>query len=119
MPAILISLHEPLHIAGVLTASLIIGQTLQPLMGFIADHIGGRSMLQSRHGLNTALFLVGGELGRGIWSSVASFIVVHLGLVSLCFLAIPGAITVPFLFGMVKSPFGALRFRPWLCSLVW
>ncbi|WDL95822.1 MFS transporter [Alicyclobacillus sp. ALC3] len=147
LPAVLISLHEPLHMAGVLTASLIIGQALQPLMGFIADRIGGRSlvilglcasttggalvgvanqlwvviglllligvgsalfhpqalasvrsMVQSRHGLNTALFLVGGELGRGIWPSIASFIVVHLGLVSLWMIAIPGAITVPFLF---------------------
>lgn len=147
LPAVLISLHEPVRMAGVLAASLMIGQALQPLMGWIADRIGGRSliilglsassaggaligvantawvaiglllligvgsalfhpqalaivrsMVQSRQGLTTSLFLVGGELGRGVWPTAASFIVVHLGLPSLWLFALPAAITIPFLF---------------------
>ncbi|QQE79880.1 MFS transporter [Alicyclobacillus sp. SO9] len=146
LPAVLISLHEPVKMAGVLMAALMIGQALQPLMGWIADRVGGRSLIiigllssslggallgvahyawvfiglllligvgsslfhpqalavvrsmaQTRQGLTTSVFLVGGELGRGIWPTVASFVVVHHGISSLWIFAVPALITIPFL----------------------
>lgn len=147
LPAVLISLHQPVHMAGVLMGALLIGQALQPLMGWIADRLGGRSLIaigllgssvggallgltnqmwlfiglllligvgnalfhpqalasvrslvQTQHGLNTSLFLVGGELGRGVWPTVASFVVEHFGLPGLWVFIIPALITVPFVF---------------------
>lgn len=56
---------------------------------------GVRSMLAGRQGLLTSVFLVGGELGRGLWPTVASLIVANAGLVNLWILAIPGLVTVP------------------------
>lgn len=146
LPAVLVSLHAPVQMAGVLVASLIIGQALQPLVGWVADRIGGRSMtvvgllvssacggllglahstwlvivlllligvggamfhpqalagvrsmLQGRTGFLTSVFLVGGEIGRGIWPTAASLIVAHGGLQSLWITAIPGLVTVPLL----------------------
>lgn len=146
LPAILVSLHQPVRMAGVLIASLTIGQALQPAVGWLADRIGGRSlmvlglllsttgggllglthstgllialllligvggalfhpqalagvrsMLHDRPGLRTSVFLVGGELGRGLWPTVASFIVARAGLANLWIIALPGLATVPVL----------------------
>lgn len=146
LPAVLVSLHDPISMAGVLVAALWIGQASQPLMGWVADSVGGRSMIVSglllsslggaligvagsnwalilvliliglgnsifhpqalasvrrlagsQHGLLTATFLVGGELGRGVWPTAAGLISVYLGLHELWVLAIPTALTVPFL----------------------
>ena len=146
LPAVLVSLHEPVKMAGILMAALMIGQALQPLMGWISDRLGGRSMLmigllfssiggallgvatytsvfiglllligvgnamfhpqslalvrlmvRDRQGLSTSLFLIGGELGRGIWPTIASLIVVHFGLPSLWLFAVPAILTTPFL----------------------
>lgn len=63
---------------------------------------GVRSMLEGRQGLLTSVFLVGGELGRGLWPTVASLIVANAGLANLWIIAIPGLVTVPLL----------LRFMP-------
>lgn len=146
LPAVLVSLHEPVRMAGVLVASLLVAQTLQPLVGWIADRIGGRSlvmlglflsslggallgfvhnlgllvvlllfiglgtalfhpqalagirsMVRGRHGLMTSVFLVGGELGRGIWPTAASLVATHLGLAFLWVIALPGLATVALL----------------------
>lgn len=146
LPAVLVSLDAPVQMAGVLVASLIIGQALQPVVGWIADRVGGRSltvfglllsstgggvlgiahatwlvivllliigiggamfhpqalagvrsMLYGRPGFLTSVFLVGGELGRGIWPTAASLIVANGGLQSLWITAIPGLLTVPIL----------------------
>ncbi len=146
LPAVLVSLHEPVRMAGVLVAALAIGQALQPVVGWAGDRIGGnrltvaglllsslgggllglthalwllillllmigvgaalfhpqalsgvRSMVAGRQGLLTAAFLVGGELGRGLWPTVASVITASLGLRSLWIIAIPGLLTVPLL----------------------
>lgn len=145
LPAILVSLHEPLRIAGVLVAALAVGQTLQPVSGWVADRLGGRGlvlagltlsslgggllgfvhatwllvavlvpiglgsslfhpqalgvvygMVGERRGLRTSLFLVGGELGRGIWPTVASLVVANLGLEYLWLVAVPGLVTAAF-----------------------
>lgn len=45
LPAVLINAHEPLSLAGSLIAALAIGQALQPLIGWISDRVGGRSIL--------------------------------------------------------------------------
>jgi FSR family fosmidomycin resistance protein-like MFS transporter len=58
---------------------------------------GVRSMLAGRQGLLTSVFLVGGELGRGLWPTAASLVVAHLGLTNLWIVAVPGLVTLPFL----------------------
>ncbi|MDO8107712.1 MFS transporter [Isoptericola sp. b441] len=55
---------------------------------------GVRSILQDRRGLMTSVFLVGGELGRGIWPTAASLVATHLGLTYLWIVAVPGLATV-------------------------
>ncbi len=144
LPAILVTLHQPVRTAGILMAALLIGQALQPLMGWAADRLGGRGMIwmglsgstlggallgfthqigfliglllligignsmfhpqalaavrglvRNRQGLILSVFLIGGELGRGIWPTIASWIVVHLGLTEIWLLAIPAVVTVP------------------------
>jgi len=146
LPAVLTSLDQPVRMAGALVAALSIGQTTQPLMGWIADRVGGRSLIvigllasslggamigragsmwsltaflvliglgsamfhpqalaavravaPVRQGLLTSAFLVGGELGRGIWPTAASLIGMAFGLRSLWIVAIPALVTVPFL----------------------
>jgi FSR family fosmidomycin resistance protein-like MFS transporter len=146
LPAVLVSLDEPVRMAGVLIAALTIGQALQPVTGWLSDRLGGRSLAVSglaissvgggllgvahstwllivlllaigvgnalfhpqalaavrtltsgRHGLITSVFLVGGELGRGIWPTVASLVVAHLGLGYLWLVGLPGLATVPLL----------------------
>jgi FSR family fosmidomycin resistance protein-like MFS transporter len=147
LPAVLLSLNQPVRIAGSLVAALTIGQVLQPAVGVLADRIGGRSLivagliltsvgggligvahqlgvliallliigaggalfhpqalagvrslLQGRHGLLTAVFLVGGELGRGVWPTAASVVTANLGLSYLWIVGVPGVLTVPLLF---------------------
>ncbi len=146
LPAVLVSLHQPVRMAGVLIAALTIGQALQPLTGWLADRLGGRALVvagltvsslggglfgiahntwvlvvllllvgignaffhpqalaavrslsHGRHGLLTSAFLVGGELGRGIWPTAASLVVAHLGLSYLWLVGLPGLATVPLL----------------------
>ncbi|MGH2842221.1 MAG: MFS transporter, partial [Solirubrobacteraceae bacterium] len=146
LPAVLVSLHDPLSLAGVLTAALIAGQAAQPLTGWLADRVGGRllsplgllmsslgggliglahstaalvglllviglggaafhpqalaairRMGGSGHGLRTSIFLVGGELGRGLWPTAASVVVEHMGLDGLWVVGVPGLLSVPLL----------------------
>ncbi|MDN5790003.1 MAG: MFS transporter [Micrococcales bacterium] len=61
---------------------------------------GVRSMVRGRQGLPTSVFLVGGELGRGIWPTAASLVVTGLGLGWLWLVGLPGLLTVPLLFMM-------------------
>ena len=58
---------------------------------------GVRSLVHDRQGFRTSAFLVGGELGRGIWPTAASLVAANLGLGYLWILAVPGAVTVAFL----------------------
>jgi hypothetical protein len=43
-PAVLVSLHEPVPLARILTRALITGQAAQPPVGWIADRLGRRSL---------------------------------------------------------------------------
>ncbi|HEY5336272.1 MAG TPA: MFS transporter [Mycobacteriales bacterium] len=146
LPAVLVSLDEPVRLAGVLIAALTIGQALQPVTGWLADRMGGRSlvtggllltsvgggllafahstpllillllaigvgngffhpqalagvrsMLRGRQGLLTSVFLVGGEIGRGLWPTAASLVVTHLGIGGLWIMGLPGLLSVPLL----------------------
>jgi len=58
---------------------------------------GVRSITAGRRGLRTSFFLVGGELGRGLWPTLASLVVAHLGLGYLWIIGLPGALTIGFL----------------------
>ncbi len=155
LPAVLVSLHDPVRLAGGLMAALIAGQTLQPVAGWLADRLGGRSLvvsglfltslggsllgfahstgvlialllmigaggalfhpqalaavrnsLEGKQGLVTSAFLVGGELGRGLWPTIAGLVVAHFGLGGLWVMGLPGLLTVPLLRQM------APRLRP-------
>lgn len=142
LPAVLVSLHQSVALAGVVMGALLIGQTLQLPSGWLADRMGGRMLIiwgmlgvsvaasvigmagslftlipalvvigicsalfhpqalaaarrlsGQKAGIGMSIFLVGGEIGRGIWPLVASFFVVSWGRQSLVYLAIPALIS--------------------------
>ena len=146
LPAVLIAMNQPVSMAGAIMGVLLFGQALQPLMGWIADRFGGksllmigllasssggaligianeiwvlfalllliglgnaafhpqalsgiRSMVKEKQGLWMSVFLIGGEVGRGAWPTMASWLVVHYGMISLIFLFLPTLLTIPFL----------------------
>lgn len=53
-----------------------------------------RSITETREGAAMSFFLIGGELGRGVWPVVAGLLVMSLGLHSLWLFAIPGVLTL-------------------------
>ncbi len=162
LPAVLVVLGQPVSMAGALVAALSIGQVLQPLVGWVADRVGGRilpplgllltsvggglvgvapttgvlialllaigvgsslfhppslasirRMAGPRTGLAISVFLVGGELGRGLWPTIASLITTHLGLSWLWLIAIPGLIWLPMLYHwMPRLPAGSTDRAP-------
>jgi len=146
LPAILVSLNLSVALAGTIMAALLMGQALQPLVGLLADRVGGRAMVAlglagsslggalvgftsdvwallgvlvligvsnsffhpqalagvrrlggDRPGTAMSIFLVGGEVGRGVWPAIASWVVVQWGLEYLWVLALPALLTLPFL----------------------
>ena len=146
LPAVLVTIGQPVQMAAVLVTALTVGQALQPVAGRIADRLGGKSLVliglamtsvgggligvvrstgllvlllvligvgnaffhpqaiasvrllfSGRQGLLTSAFLVGGELGRGLWPTIASLIVAHAGLEYLWLVGVPGVLTLPFL----------------------
>jgi FSR family fosmidomycin resistance protein-like MFS transporter len=50
-----------------------------------------------RHGMGMAVFMIGGEVGRGVWPLAASLLVTAAGLGSIWILGLPGILTLPFL----------------------
>lgn len=146
LPAILVSMNLSVSYAGVFMAALMIGQAAQPLVGLVADRIGGRAFVLAglagtslggalvglmpnqwallgvlvaiglcnalfhpqalagvrsiggaHHGTSMSIFLIGGELGRGAWPLVTSWLVTVQGLDALWMLAIPTVLTLPLL----------------------
>nr|WP_298249764.1 MFS transporter [uncultured Halomonas sp.] len=146
LPAILISLNLSVALAGTIMAALLIGQALQPLVGLLADRLGGRLMVVaglagsslggalvgfvsglwsllgvlaligisnsffhpqalagirqlggSRPGMAMSIFMVGGEVGRGLWPALASWVVVQWGLGYLWVLTLPALFSLPLL----------------------
>lgn len=53
-----------------------------------------RQIARRRAGLTLSVFLVGGELGRSLWPTLAGLVVAWLGLRGLWIVAFPGALTV-------------------------
>ena len=47
--------------------------------------------------MGMAVFMIGGEIGRGVWPLAASILVMTSGLESIWVLGIPGLLTLPFL----------------------
>lgn len=146
LPAVLLALHMHVALAGSVMGTLLLGQVLQPVFGWLSDAIGGRSLVfigiigttvggaavgiapnyaallgillvigvcnamfhpqalgavrglhSRRHGLYMSAFLVGGELGRGLWPVLASLVVVRFGIGSLWVLALPALLSAPWL----------------------
>lgn len=58
---------------------------------------GARELSQKRQGFGLSLFLIGGEIGRGLWPLFASLLVSSWGLHSLWLMAIPALISTPLL----------------------
>lgn len=58
---------------------------------------GARALSRGRQGFGLALFLVGGEVGRGLWPLFASLVVAGWGLHYLWLLALPALFSVPLL----------------------
>jgi FSR family fosmidomycin resistance protein-like MFS transporter len=56
-----------------------------------------RSLPGTRTGKRMAFFLIGGEIGRGLWPSVTSFLIVTYGMPALWLTAIPAILTFPLL----------------------
>lgn len=78
---------------------------------FHPQALGGvRGLARDRHALVTSVFLVGGEFGRGVWPTVASFLVVHYGMDWLWLVGLPGVVTAPFL--LRAAPKLAKQTRP-------
>lgn len=145
LPFILDNAHIPVALAGTLMTALGLGQGLQPVSGWIADRIGGRSLvlggvalstiaaaligwahplwlllcllfftgigntafhpqalsltrkqLGQRPGGGMAVFLVGGEIGRSLGPLAAGLVVYHWGITWIWVMAIPLAVTYPF-----------------------
>ncbi len=144
LPAILADLHEGTRWASVIMATLLIGQGLQPFLGWLSDRRGGkvatllgasgtslglvlvgqsdhvstllaallligvsnaafhpqslalaRSLAGKGHGAAMSTFLVGGELGRGLYPLIASLAVAYAGLPGLWIIALPALLTIP------------------------
>jgi len=144
LPAILVTLHRGASSASWVMSALLIGQALQPLMGWWSDRIGGKSLIlfgvggtslglvlvgvstnlgmllivlfliglsnsifhpqsmasarslaKTSHGTVMSVFLVGGEIGRGLYPLVASIVVASYGLKGLWVVAIPALISIP------------------------
>lgn len=146
LPAMLLSLGASSSQAGVLMGLLLIGQGLQPVIGWASDKIGGkaitlgglcigtlagamlglapsygmmvallivmglanscfhpqalagvRRLATGGPGLSTSVFLIGGEVGRGIWPLLAGLVTRSLGLRYLWLLALPTLVCLPLL----------------------
>lgn len=53
-----------------------------------------RSLARHSHGVTLSIFLIGGELGRGVWPVVAGALVAWLGIRGLWWLLLPGLLTL-------------------------
>lgn len=158
LPALLVSLGQPIGRAASIMTVLLLGQALQPAMGWLADRLGGRSLIivgvlgtnlgmaligwvsniyalyavlflmglsnslfhpqalaaartlaKRRHGSVMSLFLVGGELGRGLWPLLASLVILDAGRQNLWMLSAITLVSVPFVFQSLPKQSPRLR----------
>lgn len=64
---------------------------------------GAHALSGNRRGFGMSLFLIGGEVGRGLWPLIASVVVALWGLHYLWLLAIPGVFSVLLLWNQLPS----------------
>ncbi len=64
---------------------------------------GAHAMSGDRRGFGMSLFLIGGEVGRGLWPLIASVVVALWGLHYLWLLGIPGVLSVLLLWNQLPS----------------
>lgn len=64
---------------------------------------GVRLLAHRRQGTAMSVFLIGGEVGRGVWPAVASWVVVRWGMDMLWVLALPALFTLPLLWHWAPS----------------
>ncbi|WP_297389891.1 MFS transporter [Acidiferrobacter sp.] len=62
-----------------------------------------RSLAQKRHGAIMSVFLIGGELGRGLYPLIASLAVARFTTSSLWIVALPAVISIPFIVPLLPS----------------
>src|SRR5699024_3901465 len=78
LPAVLVTIGQPVQMAAVLVTALTIGQALQPVAGRIADRLGGKSLVL----IGLAMTSVGGGLigvMRSTWLLVLLLVLIGLG----------------------------------------
>lgn len=78
LPALLVNLHQPVSMAGAFMGALIMIQSLQPLAGRLADHLGGKSLIL----VGFTLSVTGGALlgfSPNIWAVVAVLAMIGAG----------------------------------------
>lgn len=74
-----------------------------------------RRASRQKAGTGLSIFLIGGEIGRGIWPLAASLLVAAGGIGSIWILGLPGIVTLPFLWRLAPRvpprPEGAAKVR--------
>ena len=78
LPAVLTSLDQPVRMAGAFVAAMTIGQALQPATGWLADRLGGRSLVVT----GLLLSSVGGGLlgvAQSTWMLVVLLLLIGTG----------------------------------------
>ncbi len=78
LPAVLISLDQPVRVAGALIAAMTVGQALQPVTGWLADRLGGRSLVVTGLLMTS---LGGGLLGvaTSMWMLIILLLLIGIG----------------------------------------
>lgn len=85
------------NVAGLSIALVVLGASnslFHPQTLAAVRHASG-----NRHATGMSVFMIGGEIGRGVWPLLASLLVTAKGLGSIWILGLPGLLTVPFLWG--------------------
>lgn len=72
---------------------------------------GARRVAGDQQGLAMSIYLVGGEIGRGIWPLIASLIVVWFGIHWIWLLTLPALVTLPLLWNTLPQQPQQLRSR--------
>lgn len=78
LPALLVNLNQPVSMAGALMGALIMVQSMQPLAGRLADHLGGKSLIV----IGFTLSIAGGALlgfAPNMWAVVAVLAMIGAG----------------------------------------
>lgn len=70
---------------------------------------GARRVAGDQQGLAMSIYLVGGEIGRGIWPLIASLIVVWFGIHWIWLLTLPALVTLPLLWNTLPQQPQQLR----------